>query len=72
MTPLPNSMQRHELRLAFVLLCLVVVADAMALSAEFRVGRLMSNDSNLHLSLLKGMVQAVEKGRTRWVSGVRG
>ena len=57
MTPLPNIMQRHERRLAFVLLCLVLMANAVALSAELRVGRLMSNDSNLHLSLLKGMVQ---------------
>ena len=58
MTPLPNSMQRPERRLAFVILSLVLVANAVALSAELRVGRLMANDSNLHLSLVKGMVRA--------------
>lgn len=73
MTPLPNSMQRREQRLAFLLLCLVLVANAVALSAELRVGRLMANDSNLHFSLVKGMVQAVENGENPldfWSPGV--
>jgi hypothetical protein len=73
MTPLPDSMQRHERRLAFIILSLVLVANAVALSAELRVGRLMANDSNLHLSLVKGMVRAVENGENPldfWSPGV--
>src|SRR5437016_4922806 len=73
MRPLPNSIERHERRLALVLLCLVLVINAVGLSAELRVGRLMANDSNLHLSLLKGMVLAVENGENPldfWSPGV--
>jgi hypothetical protein len=73
MTPLPDSVQRHERRLAFVVLCLALMANAVALSAELRVGRLMANDSNLHFSLLKGMVRAVENGQNPldfWSPGV--
>ena len=73
MTLLPNSRQRHERRLAFVILGLVLLANAVALSAELRVGRLLANDSNLHLSLVKGMVRAVENGENPldfWSPGV--
>ncbi len=73
MPPLPDRVQRHERRLAFFVLGLVLLANAIVLSPELRTGRLMANDSNLHLSLVKGMVQAVEAGENPldfWCPGV--
>ena len=40
----------------------MLVANAVALSAELRVGQVTGNDNVSHLSLLKGMVRAIENG----------
>jgi hypothetical protein len=66
-------MVKSERRIAWVVLGLVLAANAAALSAELRVGRLFSNDSNLHVSLVKGMVRAAERGENPldfWSGGV--
>ena len=52
-----------ERRFAWALLCVVLVVNAIALSAELRVGRITGNDNVSHLSLVKGMVRAVENGQ---------
>ena len=52
----------RERQFALVLLCLVLVANAVALSAELWDGRLTGNDNISHLALIKGMVRAVENG----------
>jgi hypothetical protein len=43
-------------------LCIALVANAIALSGELRIGRVTGNDNVSHVSLLKGMVRAVENG----------
>src|SRR5215471_953960 len=63
----------YERRFAWSVLCLVLIVNAWALSPELQVGRLLSNDSNLHFSLLKGMVRAIENGQNPldfWSPGV--
>jgi hypothetical protein len=73
MPPPTDRVQPRERRLALYVLCLVLLANAIVLSPELRTGRLMANDSNLHLSLVKGMVQAVETGGNPldcWCPGV--
>ncbi len=42
---------------------MVLVINAIALSAELRVGRITGNDNVSHLALVKGMVRAVENGQ---------
>ena len=51
-----------ERRFAWALLCVVLVVNAIALSAELRVGRITGNDNVSHLALVKGMARAVENG----------
>jgi Bacterial membrane protein YfhO len=56
---IPSSRER---RFALVLLCLVLVANAVALYGDVPVGRVTGNDNVSHLALLKGMVRAIESG----------
>jgi hypothetical protein len=51
-----------ERQFAWALLCVVLVVNAIALSAELSVGRITGNDSVSHLALVKGMARAVENG----------
>ena len=71
--PVQRMPPTSERRLAWGVLCLVLIVNAWGLSPELRVGRLLSNDSNLHFSLLKGMVEAIEHGENAldfWSPGV--
>jgi hypothetical protein len=52
----------RERRFALFLLAAVLLGNALALSAELSFGRVAVNDNISHLSLLKGMVRAVENG----------
>ena len=62
MPSLSTTHSSRESRFALVILCIVLVANAVALSAELRVGHVTGNDNVSHLSLLKGMVRAIENG----------
>ena len=57
-----NNCVTGERRFAWALLCVVLVVNAIALSAELRVGRITGNDNVSHLALVKGMARAVENG----------
>src|SRR6185369_9081696 len=56
MPSLSTTHYSRERLFALVILCIVLVANAVALSAELRVGQVTGNDNVSHLSLLKGMV----------------
>ena len=51
-----------EKRLAFGVLALVMLLNAVAVWPELTVGRVSRNDNVSHYTLLAGMVQAVEQG----------
>src|ERR1039458_7034151 len=53
----------RDRQLALLLLTIVLVGNAVALSAELSIGRMTGNDNISHLALLKGMVHAVETGQ---------
>lgn len=53
----------REQRFALFVLLAVVLVHAVSLSAELTLGRVTGNDNISHLSLLKGMVRAVETGQ---------
>ena len=59
-----------EQRIALVVLFLVLILNAVSLSAELRVGSVTGNDNVSHLALIEGIVHALERGRTRSISSV--
>lgn len=63
MTPQSTTIHSaRERQFALAVLCLVLVVNAVGLSAELSVGRVTGNDNVSHFALLKGMVRAVENG----------
>ena len=59
-SPSTSTPSRAETRFALALLCLVLVVNAVALSAETWASRTPGNDNVSHLSLISGMVSAIE------------